>query len=217
MNRFFRCVKGLFAGKANVNYLLLIIFSRIVFYFLLFVLSLRRFTSRIVDRLIEYKIAHRGLSEGRHTFDFVLDNNFFDCFEGTKGTQGSVNARVEIIKSALLIEVKMKIGGVIKALCDRCLGGLDLKVEGEMKLYVKQNERESGNDDDFIVLAPEDDFLDLSTCLYEIYMLNYPIRVVHEEGGCDGEMEKTLGKYLKEENDKPIDPRWDELKKLINN
>ena len=188
-----------------------------VFYFLLFVLSLRRFTSRIVDRLAEYKIAHRGLGEGRHVFDFVLDDNFFNCFDATKGTQGAVNARVEILKSSLLMEVRIKIDGSVKSACDRCLGELDLKVEGEMEMYVKQSERESGKEDDFIVLAPEDDFLDLSTCLYEVYMLNYPIRVVHEDGECDGEMEEMLGKYLKEEKDKPTDPRWDELKKLINN
>lgn len=178
---------------------------------------MRRFTSRIVDRLKEYKIAFRGLGEGKHSFDFVLDDAFFDCFEATKGTKGSVNVTAEIIKSSLLTEVRMKIDGNVKAICDRCLAEMDLKVEGEMNLYVKQNVREEGNDDDFIVLAPEDDFLDLSSYLYEIYVLNYPIRVVHEEGECDEEMGNVLDDYIIEENDKPVDPRWDELRKLINN
>lgn len=115
------------------------------------------------------------------------------------------------------MEVRMKIDGNVKAICDRCLAEMDLKVEGEMNLYVKQNVREEGNDDDFIVLAPEDDFLDLSSYLYEIYVLNYPIRVVHEEGECDEEMGNVLDDYIIEENDKPVDPRWDELRKLINN
>lgn len=35
-----------------------------------------RFTSRVVDRLKEYKIAHRGLGEGVHTFEFVMDDGF---------------------------------------------------------------------------------------------------------------------------------------------
>ena len=86
-----------------------------------------------------------------------------------------------------------------------------------MNLYVKQSEREEGNDDDYIVVSPEDDFLDLSSCLYETYMLNFPMRVVHAAGECDKDMEKVLSEYVKEEDEKPIDPRWDELRKLINN
>lgn len=182
-----------------------------------FFLSLRRFTSRIVDRLREYKIAHRSLSEGKHTFDFVLDRVFFDCFEATKGTEGKINVVVEIIKSSLLMEVRMKIDGTVKAVCDRCLGEFDLEVEGILNLYVKQGERETGNEDDFIVLAPDDDFIDLSSYLYETYMLNYPMKVVHPDGGCDQDMENVLDKYIIEEDEKPTDPRWDELKKLINN
>ena len=58
-----------------------------------------------MDRLNEYKIAHRGLSEGTHTFDFVMDDNFFNCFEATKGTKGKVNARVNIVKSSLLLSL----------------------------------------------------------------------------------------------------------------
>lgn len=165
----------------------------------------------------EYKIAFRGLGEGKHSFEFVLENAFFDCFEATKGTQGKVDAVVEIIKSSLLMEVKIKMKGTVKATCDRCLGAISLPIEGEMNLYVKQSEREDGNDDDYIVVSPEDDYLDLSSYLYETYMLNYPMRVVHPEGECDEEMQKVLKEYVKDENTKPTDPRWDELKKLINN
>lgn len=170
-----------------------------------------------MDKLREYKIAFRGLGAGKHSFEFVLDDNFFNCFETTKGTEGQVKAQVELIKSSLLMEVKIRIEGTVKAVCDRCLGELNLSVEGEMELYVKQSEREEGNDDDYIILAPEDDFIDLSSYLYEVYMLNYPMRVVHPEGECDSDMQEMLDNYIVEENDKPNDPRWDELKKLINN
>lgn len=157
------------------------------------------------------------MGEGKHSFNFVLDNGFFNSFEATVGTVGSFDVQVELIKSSLLMEVKMKIDGFVKATCDRCLGDIDLEVKGEMNLYVKQSEREEGNDDDFIILAPDDDFLDLSLYLYETYMLNYPMRVVHPDGECDEEMENVLDNYIIEEDDKPIDPRWDELRKLINN
>jgi len=187
------------------------------FYFLLFLLSLRRFTSIIVDRLRDYRIAFRGLGIGNHTFEFVLDDSFFDCFEATRGTKGRLAATVVLKKSSLLMEVEIGIEGSVKAVCDRCLGELDLPVSGDMQLYVKQNEREEGNGDDFIVLAPEEDFLDLSTYLYETYMLHYPLKVVHPDGECDADMQQVLKEYVKDEDNKPIDPRWEDLRKLINN
>ena len=152
-----------------------------------------------MDRLKEYKIAHRGLSEGIHTFEFVMDDNFFNCFDATKGTKGIVNARVDIVKSSLLLEE------------------MELPISGELNLYAKYGEREEGNDDDFIILAQDDDYLDLSEPLYEVYMLNYPLRVVHPEGECNEEMEHVLEELTMEEESEKIDPRWDELRKLINN
>ena len=192
-------------------------FSVITFYFLLFILSLRRFTSIIVDKLKEYKVAFRGLSEGKHNFEYTLDDCFFDCFEATKGTKAYMKVLVEIIKTSLLMEVRIRMEGAVKTTCDRCLGMFDLALKGEMSLYVKQSERDSGNDDDYIVIAPDDDYLDLSSYLYETYMLNYPIRVVHEDGECEAGMREVLDKYITEEDSKPTDPRWDELKKLISN
>ena len=170
-----------------------------------------------MDRLREYKIAFRGLGEGKHSFEFVLDEAFFDCFKATQGTQGKVDAVVEIVKSSLLMEVRIRINGTVKAMCDRCLGEVNLPIEGEMNLYIKQSEREEGNEDDYIIVSPEDDFLDMSSYLYETYMLNYPMRVVHSDGDCDEDMQSILHEYVIEEDDKPIDPRWNELKKLINN
>ena len=163
------------------------------------------------------KIAHRGLSEGIHTFEFVMDDNFFNCFDATKGTKGMVNARVDIVKSSLLMEVRMKIEGAVEAICDRCLEEMELPISGELDLYAKYGEREEGNDDDFIILAQDDDYLDLSEPLYEVYMLNYPLRVVHPEGECNKEMEHVLEELTMEEENDKIDPRWDELRKLINN
>lgn len=143
----------------------------------LFFVHLQPFLFRIVvDRLKEYKIAHRGLGEGKHSFEFMLDDSFFDCFETTKGTKGEVRACVDIVKSSLLMEVRMKITGVVEAVCDRCLEEMELPVCGELNLYVKYGEREEGNEDDFIVLSQEEDFLDLSAPLYEMYMLNYPLQ-----------------------------------------
>jgi uncharacterized metal-binding protein YceD (DUF177 family) len=170
-----------------------------------------------VDKLREYKIAFRGLTEGKHTFNYLLDENFFNCFEATQGVRGKLEAVVVLTKTNLLMDMKIHEKGSVFAICDRCLGECELPIEGNMELIVKVKERESGNDDDYIVLTHNDDFLDVAPYLYELYMLNYPIKVVHCEGSCDEDMDELLDKYLFDDNDKPTDLRWNELKKLINN
>ena len=69
----------------------------------------------------------------------------------------------------------------------------------------------------FAVLVEVLQYLDFAELIYQTYIINYPIRVVHPDGECDGEMQEVLDKYLIDEDNKPTDPRWDELKKLINN
>ena len=177
---------------------------------------LRRFIPRVVDRLKEYKVAYRGLGEGSHLFEFDVDSGFFDCFDATRGTNGAMKVRVELVKSAALMEMRVRIEGTVRAVCDRCLGEMDLPVSGEMNLYVKVGNPEEGNGDDYIVVSADTDYLDLSEPVYELYMLSYPMRVVHAEGECDGEMEAMLDAYAGEEPDEvqAMDPRWEALKKL---
>ncbi|MDR0545156.1 MAG: DUF177 domain-containing protein [Odoribacteraceae bacterium] len=167
-----------------------------------------------MNKLKEYKVAHRGLNEGTHRFRFVLDSDFFDCFEATKGTVGEVGADVEIVKRGDFIEVNARLEGNVNATCDRCLDTVKLPIRGEMKCLLKQGGREEGNGDDFIVLLPEDDYIDAGTLLYEIFMLNYPMRVVHPPGECSPEMERVLAGFAIDAG-QAGDPRWAELKKLI--
>ncbi|MDR2131038.1 MAG: DUF177 domain-containing protein [Odoribacteraceae bacterium] len=169
-----------------------------------------------MNKLKRYRVAHKGLKEGSHSFRFVLDRDFFDCFKATEGREGELAADVEIVKHGSFIEVKMRLEGLVKATCDRCLDEMELPLSGEMKVLLKQGDQEAGNEDDFIVLPPGEDYIDLGPLLYEMFMLHYPLRVVHPDGGCAPEMESVLGEFVINEK-VASDPRWDELKRLINN
>jgi uncharacterized metal-binding protein YceD (DUF177 family) len=167
-----------------------------------------------VNKLKEYRIAHGGLNEGTHRFRFAMDREFFDCFEATRGTEGEMVADVEIVKHDSFIEANARVEGSVKATCDRCLDAMELLLRGEMKLLLKQGGREEGNGDDFIVLLPGEDYIDVGPLLYEIFMLNYPARVVHADGECSPEMERVLEGFMVDVTP-ASDPRWAELKKWI--
>jgi uncharacterized metal-binding protein YceD (DUF177 family) len=58
---------------------------------------------------------------------------------------------------------------------------------------------------------------DLGWYLFEFAALTIPICPVHDEGECDPEMEAHLKQYAPGEKAESIDPRWEQLKSLINN
>ncbi len=170
-----------------------------------------------MEKLSEYRVAFRGLGEGIHTWTYDLDARFFDNFDSTKGTKGALKAEVIMKKSSLLMELTVNLSGAVITVCDRCLGDLELPINECYSVYAKESGRAERIDDDYLVIAPDQDYLDFAELIYQTYIINYPIRIVHPDGECDGDMQEVLDKYLIDEENKPTDPRWDELKKLINN
>ena len=162
-------------------------------------------------------MAFRGLGEGINTWTYDLDARFFDNFESIEGTRGTLKEEVIIKKSALLIELTVNLSGTVITVCDRCLGDLVLPINESYSVYAKESGREESCDDDYLVIEPDQDYIDLAELIYQTYIINYPIRVVHPDGECDDDMEEVLEQYLIDEENKPTDPRWDALKQLINN
>jgi uncharacterized metal-binding protein YceD (DUF177 family) len=167
-----------------------------------------------------YAIPLVGLKEGRHTFEFEIKEAFFEQFEESEVKEGSLLVKVEIEKRSSLAELTIRIEGGIKICCDRCLEMFLHPVECEDRLIVKFG-RSVGDDDPDVVSLPVDaPELDLMQHFYEFIMLALPIRRIHPDGSdgestCDPEMLAKLREHLTEE-EHDNDPRWDELKKLIN-
>jgi uncharacterized metal-binding protein YceD (DUF177 family) len=76
-------------------------------------------------------------------------------------------------------------------------------------------------DPDIISVPADEHELDLQQQIYEFIMLALPIKRVHpadinRKSTCDPVMLKKLEELMIEE-EKENDPRWDELKKLMDN
>ena len=117
-------------------------------------------------------------------------------------------------------ELTIRIEGVVKICCDRCLEMFFHPVECEDRLIVKFGKSVGDDDPDIISVAVDAPELDLRQQFYEFILLALPIRRIHPdnsrgESTCDPEMMKKLREHLTEEEHNR-DPRWDELKKLIN-
>jgi uncharacterized metal-binding protein YceD (DUF177 family) len=167
-----------------------------------------------------FSIPISGLKEGHHTFNFEIDNKFFDLFEESEIKEGNLLAIVEIEKSSSLIEMEIKISGTVRICCDRCLEMFDHRVECNNRLLVKPGSEKDDSDPEIITLPRDENELDLKQFIYEYVHLALPIKRIHPDDSdgrstCDPFMLGKLKEHLVEE-EKKNDPRWDELKKLMN-
>ena len=167
-----------------------------------------------------YTIPISGLKEGHHEFDFEIDNKFFEQFEESEVKEGSLIANVGMDKRSTHLDLLIKVKGTVRVTCDRCLEEFSQPVETENRLLVKFEKTSVDIDPDILSLPPDAYELDLKQQIYEFIMLALPIKRVHPpdangKSTCDPVMLKKLEEFIVDE-EKDNDPRWDELKKLMN-
>ena len=167
-----------------------------------------------------YTIPLSGLKEGRNTIDFEIGKEFFEKFEESEVKEGSLIASVEIDKTSTHVDLCVRISGNVRICCDRCLEVFFQPVIWENRLLVKFGKSIDDIDPDIILVPSSDHELDLQQHLYEFIHLALPIKRVHPADNkgnntCDPGMLKKLEEFIVEEEIEN-DPRWDELKKLMN-
>lgn len=168
-----------------------------------------------------YKIAFKGLSQGKHIFEYEIDDKFFSEFGGGVVDKGKVSVRITLEKQSSLMILLFDVDGTVNVQCDRCLEMYDQPIKGSERIFVKFGEKEYVEGDDVIWVSTNDYQLDVTQLIYEFICLAIPIKRVHPDDEnqnttCDPAMIEKLGKYIVREGEenKSI---WNDLKKLIDN
>lgn len=146
-----------------------------------------------MDILNTYSIPWKGLSNGNHRFDFVMETPFFEAFEETEITNGVVRATIDLQKAASMLVLDVCLEGEVTVPCDRCLADLALPVHYEGQLTVKFSDEISDYDGDIMWIHPSEGELNLAQYLYESIVLSLPYRRIHGEDAeghslCDAQM-----------------------------
>lgn len=170
--------------------------------------------------LKQYSIPFRGLKEGRHDFEFVTENSFFEQFDTSEVDKGLVEVRVELVKHTQFLELHFGLKGRVTVTCDRCLDTFAMGISHEADLYVRFGEKTYEQSEEVLILADSSSELDLSQYIFEYIHLALPYQRIHPEidgrSGCNPEMMKKLEDHTAHDEKELTDPRWDKLKGLIN-
>lgn len=160
-----------------------------------------------------------GLKLGKHEFDFVIGDEFFENYEYTVVHKGKLNASLELEKKETMLIGEFKVSGVVEAECDRCGGEMNQEIEGGFRLIFKF-EDEDQEDESLVSIGQEAYELDTADHFYELITVSLPTRNLHDEEDCDPEVMEKLQELRsgasedEDDNDDDVDPRWEALKKL---
>ena len=182
-----------------------------------------------MDILDSYRIDVKGMRTGVAEYRFAVDDAFFQAVEGTLVRSGKVDVRLKIREKEGGYAFTFQIKGTVHVPCDRCLDDMDVEIEAERMLTVKLGE-EYADEGDLLVLPYDEATLDVAGLIYEFIALEVPLTHVHEPGHCNAGMTEALAAHWvvsSEEQDasgdeegtgeKPVDPRWDKLKEMLDN
>ena len=177
-----------------------------------------------MNYLSQYTLPFSGLSEGKHLFDFDVNDRFFDEFENSEVEKGDLKVQVELEKRSTYLRLTFSIRGVVQLICDRCLENFNYSLESKRELLVKFSDKPVEDEAEMIYLHPTDFQVLIAQYIYEFVILSFPIRRIHPDGEdgeslCDPVMIKKLEelRYHGKTSDEPEDPRWKELKKFSGN
>ncbi len=163
-----------------------------------------------------------GLKEGNHSFQYQIDNTFFEEFQYNEFNETDINIDINFIKKSTLLELTFSITGTVNIPCDVTGELYNQNIEGEYKLVVKFGP-EFNDDNDEILILPYDEYqMNVAQYIYELAVLSVPTKRVHPDV-LNGTMESESLKKLKElevnkektVEEQATDPRWDKLKDLL--
>ena len=171
--------------------------------------------------LSQYNIAFKGLSLGKHIFEYEVDGKFLSEFDQGVVDEGLVNVRLTLEKQSSMLTLWFDLKGTVQVQCDRCLEMYDQPIESDERICVRFGEKENMEGDDLIWVSANDYQLNVAQLIYEFIGLAVPIRKVHpeDENGnstCDPQMIEKLNKYIVREQEQS-NPVWKDLKKLLDN
>jgi uncharacterized metal-binding protein YceD (DUF177 family) len=154
------------------------------------------------------------LAEGVHEFEFDFDSRFFDLFEDSIIEQGSGEIKVELNKASSMITLTISLDAEIELICDRSLDSFMYPVEESNEVRLKFGDHWEELNDDLILIPANTQKVDIAQFVYEFLTLAMPMKKLHPRYKDQEDFSIIDGEDTDPSSDEPIDPRWNELKKL---
>ena len=176
-----------------------------------------------MKQLKEFTIPFVGLREGKHLFDYSIDQTFFNHFEYEDFNSCDIKVNLTFVKKSTLLELNFEISGTVNVNCDVTNEPFDLPIETSFDLVVKFGDEYNDDYIDILIITHGEYEINVQQYIYESVVLALPSKRIHpgvEDGTLDSDILDKLDELSprlkdKKEDKEEIDPRWNTLKKLL--
>ena len=164
-----------------------------------------------------------GLKQGKHQFEYDIDNKFFEHFDYDEFNSANINVDLLLEKKPTMLELTFKASGTVNINCDLTNEPYDQLIESELFLVIKFGHEYNDDNEDILILPHGEYEVNIQQYIYEMLVLAVPSKRVHP-GVLDGTLESDVLEKLDElsprekevKAEEDIDPRWNKLKNLLN-
>lgn len=174
----------------------------------------------------DYTIPFVGLKIGKHQFDYKLNNTFFSLFDYHEFNDAAIHATVYLTKKANMLELDCEVQGEVNLDCDLTLEPYNQSVKNKLSIVVKFGDTYEEVNEELLILPHGEYEIEVQQYIYEAVVLGLPAKRVHpgvEDGSLNSEILQKLEELTPQTIDEKeitkdedeIDPRWDQLKRLL--
>ena len=94
-----------------------------------------------------FKIDFKALKEGENTFEYSLNDAYFEAIEAPEVKQGEINVSLSITRTDDFFDLKFRAEGIVHVPCDLCLEDMEQLgfSRGEILSLLPQATRKEGD------------------------------------------------------------------------
>ncbi|WP_086475651.1 MULTISPECIES: YceD family protein [Arenibacter] len=169
----------------------------------------------------EFSIPFSGLKQGKHEFEYTIENKFFESFEYHEFHEADIDISVTLNKMSTMMELEMHARGTVNVSCDLSNEPYDQDLEANLELAIKFGDEYNDDNDEILIIPHAEHQINVAQYIYEMLVLTVPQKRVHPgvlDGSLQSEALEKLAELQPKElkiDEEDIDPRWDALKKLL--
>jgi uncharacterized metal-binding protein YceD (DUF177 family) len=173
--------------------------------------------------LKDYIIPYIGLKVGEHCFDYQIGNTFFQNFEYDEFNEVDVKIDLRLEKKTTFLELYFFASGIVNVNCDLTNEPYNQAINDQLKLVVKYGNEYNDENEDILIVPHGEYEINVAQYIYELIVLSVPTKRIHpgiEDGTLQSDILSKLEELSPSEDNKiktseDIDPRWNNLKKLL--
>ena len=173
-----------------------------------------------MDKYRNYDISFSGLKQGKHEFEFCVEQRFFDLFEAEEEFENAkIVSKFLLEKHSTFLGFVISVSGTVDLTCDISNEKFQYPINNEIKFLVKFGEEYDDSNEEIITIPHHYSEFNIAQFIYEAVVLAIPMKKVSPAALENEEFQSLLDKFSPKINkekadDEDIDPRWEALNKL---